>query len=551
MSKIPILGRLLWIPPQKGLTKKKVEKAFCFHLYNEPGCAKCEFKDERFTDECFTCLNHVDYVSMYQTLKVKGETWYGVPPADPADSLSLLGLPQDYEDARYDAILPEEYRLTYSKKYPLYTGVEKVNGVVMADQKGIVATARENDYNGIIKLRPRSGKTIIAVNISCRLKRRTLILVPDITLANQFYSAIVKHTNVLDREKELNVRLCGVVHNDEDFEEINSIVICNYQKFISTWGNARLKKYVHNKFPLVIIDEVHRGNTKAFSKTIMSINPRFKMGLTATVERKDAREIIVSKIVGKVIATAENKGMTPYVKVHPLSIKPPTDYKRFDKALAWLADCEERNKIIVDQIFSDLEDEDAVIIIPTLRKTFIDNIVNSVNARALAMNKRGGSFPTPLACAVHGTLPGGKKTVESVIGSARKREIRVIVGITKMVKEGLDIPVASHLYITYPIASKISPDPEFFQMTQRVCTPLDGKKTPVIRYFFDVHLGVSRGCYMGSVWKSIIPLKYRFDQDVIGWAKKCAVGRRAMNILDDGTKESRTHGPLTDWASKR
>jgi hypothetical protein len=66
------------------------------------------------------------------------------------------------------------------------------------------------------------------------------------------------------------------------------VVLAPYQQFVHPErGYERLKRHVSGKFGTAGVDEQHQANAAAFSRVLNRINVRRKLGLTATVHRKD------------------------------------------------------------------------------------------------------------------------------------------------------------------------------------------------------------------------------------------------------------------------
>ena len=68
-------------------------------------------------------------------------------------------------------------------------------------------------------------------------------------------------------------------------------------------------------------------------------------------------------------------------------------------------------------------------------------------------------------------------------------KIKIVIAMRSMLT-GVNIPRWSAIYTVVPISN----EPNYTQEVFRVCTPMEGKKTPVIRFMLDTGLGASFGC---------------------------------------------------------
>mgnify|MGYP001262235632 FL=1 len=295
----------------------------------------------------------------------------------------------------------------------------------------------------------------------------------------------------------------------KDFNNGWDIVLSTYQKFIrGAKGRARIKKYIKGKFGLLILDEVHLANAPAFSVFAASLDPKYQLGLTATPNRKDGMEKVVEAVVGPVRVAGKSVGMKPKVEVHDTKLAPTRDWSgmgAFTKAVSWTAENKERNKMLVRQVFKDLrEDKRHNIIIPIERRNQARVLVNMINKQAeINCKKRNETWPDVLARAYIGGVDKPKVISDMKNGKGT----RVLVAMRKMCKLGLDIEALTHMYIQTPINNA----PDFYQLTQRICTFYPNKPQPILRIYVD-DIGISKGCFASSWWNGVIALRYYFDR---------------------------------------
>ena len=89
----------------------------------------------------------------------------------------------------------------------------------------------------------------------------------------------------------------------------------------------------------------------------------------------------------------------------------------------------------------------------------------------------------------------------------KNSKIKVVVAMRSMLT-GLNIPRWSAIYTQAPISN----EPNYTQEVFRVCTPMEGKRTPVIRYFFDENISISHGC-LRTCCKTLLNPEYGHTLD--------------------------------------
>ena len=184
----------------------------------------------------------------------------------------------------------------------------------------------DNDGNlkpyggGVISVPPGKGKTVMAIMLSiliCKiLKLPFLIIVHKTFLVNQWIERINQYVP--------NARI-GIIQQDKIDIENKDIVIGMLQSIC-------LKDYdedVFEKFPLVVIDEVHHLGAKVFSKVLLKIQAPYTLGLSATPERKDKLEKVFYWHLGPLMYyQAADIDNSVVIKLYNYNIsKPDTKFK--------------------------------------------------------------------------------------------------------------------------------------------------------------------------------------------------------------------------------
>ena len=145
------------------------------------------------------------------------------------------------------------------------------------------------------------GKTIMALNIISKLKKKTLILVHKEFLMNQW---IERMNDFLPTARIGKIQ--GPVFDIEDKDVVIGMIQSLYDKEYAP--NA------FSSFGLTIIDEVHRIGSEQFSRTLFKTVTPYMLGISATVERKDKlSKVLYMFIGGKIYEANRTQKKTPCV----------------------------------------------------------------------------------------------------------------------------------------------------------------------------------------------------------------------------------------------
>ncbi len=146
---------------------------------------------------------------------------------------------------------------------------------------------------GLIKLSCGSGKTVLAIYLSHLLKLKTLIVVHQEFLLDQWVERFAQFTNAK----------IGVIRQDIIDTENKDVVIAMLQ-------SISVKEYdpkVFSQFGLVIYDEVHHLGSRVFSQALLKTSAEYTIGLSATPERSDGLLKIINWHVGEILYEMDKK----------------------------------------------------------------------------------------------------------------------------------------------------------------------------------------------------------------------------------------------------
>lgn len=139
------------------------------------------------------------------------------------------------------------------------------------------------NWRGIINLATGLGKTLTAVALIRKLRRKTLIICPNVAIAEQFYDELCK------RFGSNRIGFCG----DGRFK-INDITVGVAQTVIN-----HVDRFSTQELGVIIYDEAHHVAANTFISIAKSLSNVGRMyGLTATAYRSDGKDIVMTSACG-------------------------------------------------------------------------------------------------------------------------------------------------------------------------------------------------------------------------------------------------------------
>ncbi|MDR2578700.1 MAG: DEAD/DEAH box helicase [Chitinispirillales bacterium] len=158
--------------------------------------------------------------------------------------------------------------------------------------ESFIGNAASPGGSGVVVLPCGAGKTVVGIYAMSLLKRRTLILVTNVTAAHQWKREILDKTDLRSED---------IGEYSGDVKEIKPITLATYQ--ILTYRKSKKDDFLHygifntENWGLIIYDEVHLLPAPVFKFTA-NIQARRRLGLTATLIREDGLENDVFTLIG-------------------------------------------------------------------------------------------------------------------------------------------------------------------------------------------------------------------------------------------------------------
>lgn len=300
---------------------------------------------------------------------------------------------------------------------------------------------------GMLVLPCGYGKTVCAIYIACRMKRRTLVLVHKAFLVDQWKErakAFVPGCTVGKIQQ-------NIVDADADF------VIGMIQSF----SKREYPKEILEKFGQVIIDESHHMAAPVLHKALRQIPCRYIVSLSATPDRRDGLTNLLYWSMGTICYKIDRKPEHTLVScvLYTGGKRKEILYRDGKISMALMLNAlvsdVSRNEIIADRILSCYKNDRYIIV--------LTDRIKQLNMLHIMLNNKGIPFEDI------GFYIGSTKNDDRELSSRK----RIILSTYTMAKEGLDIPRLDTLVLG-------TPKGDIVQASGRIQRKNSEKKTPLI-----------------------------------------------------------------------
>lgn len=331
-----------------------------------------------------------------------------------------------------------------------------------------------------------TGKTVTAVSDAKRFGKRTLFLAHTIELVNQAYETF----NTL--WEGVSVGKFG-----DAVKERDSYIVCGSIQSVA----LNLEMFREDEFEYLIIDEAHHASADTYQKVLAYFKPKFTLGLTATPERADDKDIIeiFKNTAHKLdIQTAVEIGELVPVRCIRIHTNIDLTKVRFNSVQYNIRDLEskifvpERNTLIVDTFMEYVSDKRTVIFCASVKHA--EQIAEMIRERGVT------------AAAVSGSMKSSER--KEMLAKFQKGEIKAMCACD-LLNEGWDCPETEVLFMARPTMSKVL----YTQQLGRGMRLADGKDFLMVFDFVD---NASQYNMPYSLHRLFRLKKYRPGQIVLG-----------------------------------
>ncbi len=145
---------------------------------------------------------------------------------------------------------------------------------------------------GIAVLPTGTGKTFLAIMAIQKIGRPTLVVTPTIDLLNQWWAEL---------RVAFDVPVGMVGGGTYDFQPLTVTTYDSAHLYVERWGH---------RYCLLVFDECHHLPGPSYMNAAIGSMAPYRLGLTATPERADGQEHLLTRAIGPIIYRREIKELT-------------------------------------------------------------------------------------------------------------------------------------------------------------------------------------------------------------------------------------------------
>ncbi|MBF0341101.1 MAG: DEAD/DEAH box helicase [Magnetococcales bacterium] len=311
---------------------------------------------------------------------------------------------------------------------------------------------------GMIVSPTGSGKTLTALELIRRRSQRAVILVHSQLLADQWRQVVRQRLGIV----------AGLIGGGV-WSVGREITIAMMQTLIARPVDARA---FGELIGLVVVDECHHAPAGTFSEVIGMFPGQYRYGFTATPQRGDGLELVISRLLGNVVAT-----VLPGEVQHVGGIVPARVDVVDTGCLFAQVDPQKKNAWtdLVSAMVADRHRTQGIARLAVEKSRTRQTLVMTERVEhAIAL-----ADLIPGSLLVHGKLPAKERQKRM----AQLATARVVVGTKGLLGEGLDCSVWSCLILASPMSGATP----LLQAVGRVIRPAPGKKDGLVVDVVDAH----------------------------------------------------------------
>jgi len=372
------------------------------------------------------------------------------------ETAAHFGFPLHYKNfAEHTENLIDERMVGTAAKFQMAEGFE-----LRENQKPFISKFLQSIAKGktgfLLSMTTGGGKTILGCRMLQELGRTALIIVPRDSLVKQWVERLTTFTT-LTRD-DIGIAQQGV---------------CEYQGkkvVVGTIHSLCKDKYPENfktYFGVALWDEVHVAGAQTFSKTVGMFPAKYRIGMSATVERKDGLADIYKMSLGQITLAPAKIATLVQPKVFLRAYAAKTRHPYLTK----MKDAKARRGKLISELASDLS-RNALIAVyakkfaDSGRRTVIfSDRVDQLKLLRDVLTKRHG-----MSLAAIGLFTGSTKAGDRKVILEHSQIILATYGVMAM---GVDVPDLRAIIFGTPLS-------DVAQSVGRILRLCEGAKDPVV-----------------------------------------------------------------------
>ena len=334
-------------------------------------------------------------------------------------------------------------------------------------------TSAKGKTGWLLNLGTGGGKTILACRMLQELGRTALVIVPRQHLVKQWMERILEFTTL--RQEDI-----GIAQQNICEYKGKKIVVGMVHSLSKDKYTEEFKKH----FGVVVFDECHVTGAQTFSETLGMFPAKYRIGLSATMERKDNLQDAYKLSIGQVLLAPEKITTLVQPKVFLRAYKAAKRHPY----LSNMKDAKARRGKLISELSSDLARN---ALIGVYAKKFADSgrrvVVFSDRVEQLKLlrdilTKRHG-----MSLAAIGLFTGSTKAGDRKVILEHSQIILATYGVMAM---GIDVPDLRAVIFATPLS-------DVAQSVGRILRLCEGTKDPVVLDIVDTaYADCTRWAYM-------------------------------------------------------
>lgn len=380
--------------------------------------------------------------------------------------------------------------------------------------------------NCILRAATGAGKSTAALYVVTMMNVPTIISVPTANLVEQWVERVVKEMGIAQKE-------IGIVGMGK--RKTAPITIATQDMLAEGIREEWLKA-----FGAFIFDEIHRSSSRTIYPVCDAWPAKYRIGMSATVERHDKKEFLIYDLFGDVAADIKKEDVIAAkhivdveIRLVPTELRAPW-YKAATmsknqfhlraahrKLLEVMWNDKHRNALIEDIVKDEVKDGNQVMVLSLRREHCLMMDRNLVGAGIKSGVMLGGAA----------SKEQFRKTKEGI----REGKMRVIVGTIAAIGTGQDFPTVSCGVVTMPISNNKQLMEQVKGRFCRACEEI-GKTKGTMYYIFDQFIFGKRPLENFCKWNKVVSV-----WDGTQWVP----GKEYLEMMGSMVKKKAASGPIS------